>query len=97
MNMDVRYYVYIMTDKRNKSLHTGISRNLKKKLDEQNSSFFSRFIKRTPAKLVYYEVFYDPYYAAVRNKKIKSVSRLRKIELIQCMNREWRDLYDDLE
>jgi putative endonuclease len=95
--MDVRYYVYILTDKRNKKLRTGITRDLKKKLSEQNSGFFSRLIKRAPAKLVYYEVYYDPYYAADRNKKIKSVSRLRKMELIQCMNQEWRDLYNDLE
>jgi len=96
MSKEVRYYVYILADKRNRRIRSGISRDLKRKLDEKNTGFFSRFLKRSPAKLVYYEVFYDPYYAEVRNKKIKSVSRLRKIELIQCMNREWRDLYDEL-
>jgi putative endonuclease len=96
MDKEVRYYVYILADKGNRRLKAGISCDLKRKLDEQKAGFFSRYLKRPPAKLVYYEVFYDPYYAEVRNKKIKSVSRIRKIELIQCMNREWRDLSDEL-
>ena len=96
MNREVKYYVYILTDKRNRWFKAGISCDLKKKLDKKNSGFFSRYLKRSPAKLVYYEAFYDPYYAEVRNKKIKSISRLRKIELIQCMNREWRDLSEEL-
>ena len=94
--MDTRYYVFIMTDKCNKSLFTGISRDLKKKVNERKSRFLSRFIKRVPTKLVYYEVFSDPYYAGVREREIKSHSRLRKRELIQCMNKDWRDLYEDL-
>jgi putative endonuclease len=95
--MDTRYYVYIMTDKMNSNLYTGVSRDLKRKMDEQKAGILSRFIKRKmPAKLLYYEIFYDPYYAVSREKKIKSDPMLKKIELIQCMNRQWRDLYDDL-
>jgi putative endonuclease len=35
-------------------------------------------------------------YAIAREKQIKAGSRLRKIALIEAMNPEWRDLYEEL-
>jgi len=46
--------------------------------------------------LVYYEVFQDPENAILREKKIKGGSRAKKISLVNTMNPEWRDLYDEL-
>ncbi len=34
--------------------------------------------------------------AIVREKQIKAGSRQRKIQLINQMNREWRDLHEEL-
>ncbi len=47
-------------------------------------------------KLVYYEIFNDPYNAIAREKQIKAGSRKKKIDLINSMNPNWKDLYDDL-
>ena len=47
-------------------------------------------------KLVYYMVVEDAYAAVTREKQIKAGSRGKKIDLINGMNPEWRDLYEDL-
>jgi putative endonuclease len=47
-------------------------------------------------KLVYYEIFYDPENAIAREKQIKAGSRQKKLDLINSMNQEWKDLYDSL-
>jgi putative endonuclease len=46
--------------------------------------------------LVYLEIFSDVEYAIDREKQIKGGSRAKKIELINSMNSEWKNLYDDL-
>jgi putative endonuclease len=43
-----------------------------------------------------YEVFLDSYTAIVREKQLKAGSRRRKVEIIQSMNPEWRDLSEEL-
>jgi hypothetical protein len=48
------------------------------------------------SKLVYYEAGRDGSGAIAREKQIKAGSRRRKIELINRLNPEWRDLYEEL-
>ncbi len=45
---------------------------------------------------MYYEVFEDVKNAISREKQIKGGSRDKKLVLINSMNGEWRDLYDDI-
>ena len=52
--------------------------------------------KYNTVKLVYYEIFDDIENAILREKQIKAGSRQKKVQLINAMNREWRDLYDEL-
>jgi putative endonuclease len=47
-------------------------------------------------KLVYYEEFDNVNTAIAREKQLKAGSRENKIKLIDSMNPDWRDLYDDL-
>jgi putative endonuclease len=47
-------------------------------------------------KLVYYEAFEDIENAILMDKQIKAGSRQKKVQLIDSINREWRDLYDEL-
>jgi len=55
------------------------------------------FTKRyNVAKLVYYEVCDEVYSAIAREKQIKAGSRKKKIVLIESMNKEWKDLYEEL-
>ena len=52
--------------------------------------------KYNVSKLVYYQVCEDIYGAISREKQIKAGSRKKKLELINSMNEEWKDLYDEI-
>jgi putative endonuclease len=91
------YYVYIMTNKYNRVLYTGVSNDLKRRVWEHKEKVVEGFTKRyNVTKLVYYEVFNDVREAIAREKQIKAGSRQKKIDLVNRLNREWRDLYDEL-
>jgi len=92
-----QYYVYIMTNKINTVLYTGITSNLKKRIWEHKEKTIKGFTKKYNIdKLIYWEVFNDPENAILREKQIKAGSRNKKIELIKGINPEWKDLYDIL-
>jgi len=96
--MDRQYYVYIMTNKNNTVLYTGVTNDLKRRVYEhRNKLMIDGFTKRyNITKLVYYEVFEDPENAVLREKQIKAGSRQKKIDLINSINAIWKDLYDDI-
>jgi putative endonuclease len=95
--MNKQYYVYIMTNKNNRVLYTGVTSNLKKRAYEHKEKFVDGFTKKyNVSKLVYFEVFEDPENAILREKKIKAGSRQKKIDLINSMNKKWSDLYEPL-
>ncbi len=91
--MSRHYYVYIMTNKYNTVLYTGVTDNLQRRVYEhqtkQQAGFTSRY---NVGKLVYFETFDDIGMAISREKQIKAGSRQKKIDLIEGMNQEWRDL-----
>ena len=92
-----QYYVYIMANKRNTVLYTGVTNNLIRRVWEHKDPSGGSFTKRYHVtKLVYYEVFDDVESAIAREKQIKGGSRQKKIDLIHSMNSEWCDLYDTL-
>ncbi len=91
------FCVYIMTNKHNTTLYTGISSNLKGRVWQHKQKLVPGFTKKYNInKLVYYESCDDAYTAISREKQIKAGSRQKKIELIEKMNLTWKDLYDDL-
>jgi putative endonuclease len=95
--MSRQYYVYIMTNPRRTVLYTGVTNNLVKRVWQHRNGRGGRFTaKYQCSDLVLYEIFRDPYNAITREKLIKAGSRRRKIELIERMNPEWRDLYQEL-
>ena len=95
--MHNQYYVYIMTNKGNTVLYTGVTNDLKRRAYEHREKLTSGFTSKYRVnKLVYYEVFGDPENAICREKQIKGGSRQRKVGLISRMNPEWRDLYDEI-
>jgi putative endonuclease len=47
-------------------------------------------------KLVYYEIYNDIENAILREEQIKGGSRRKKVKLINSMNKDWRDLYEEL-
>ncbi len=86
-----------MTNPADTTLYAGVTRDLRKRVYEHKEKLVKAFTKRyNITKLVYYEVCNDIEGAIMREKQIKAGSRQKKIELINSMNIEWRDLYEEL-
>lgn len=89
--------VYILTNKWNKVLYTGVTSDLVKRIWQHKNKTFGGFTKKYNLdKLVYYEFFEDITLAIKREKKIKAGSRQKKIDLINKFNPEWKDLYSKI-
>ncbi|MGB1207244.1 MAG: GIY-YIG nuclease family protein [Chitinophagales bacterium] len=89
-----QYYIYIMTNRFNTVVYTGVTNNLQKRVKEhkerkQKNSFTSRYKIN---KLVYYESFKYINNAIAREKQIKAGSRKKKDDLINSINPKWEDL-----
>jgi len=90
------YYVYIMTNKNNTVLYTGVTNNLERRVYEHKNKLTDGFTKKyNIEKLVYFDVTSDVRAAIEREKQIKAGSRKNKIDLIESMNKEWKDLSTD--
>ena len=90
-------YIYLMTNKANTVIYTGVTSDLQKRIYEHKQKLVGGFTKKYNVnKLVYYEVFDDIESAIVREKQIKGGSRKKKIDLIRNMNPRFRDLYNEL-
>ncbi len=95
--MSKQYYLYIMTNKYNTVLYTGVTNDLQRRVYEHKSKLLEGFTKKyNITKLVYYEIFEDANAAISREKQIKAGSRQKKIDLVNSVNQEWKDLYDEL-
>ena len=91
-------FVYILTNKNNSVLYTGVTSNLKERIEQHKGrkhpeSFSKRY---NCNKLVYYEVHDSIVEAIAREKIIKGGSRKRKLDLINSTNPGWTDLSNDL-
>ncbi len=87
--------VYIMANRTNTTLYTGVTRDLARRVYEHKRKLVDGFTKRyNITKLVYYEIFDDPEAAIRWEKQIKGGSRAKKEKLIESMNPAWNDLYD---
>jgi len=95
--MQRKYFVYILTNKNNTVLYTGVTNNLLRRVWEHKNKLHKGFTaKYNCNKLVWFEVYDDIYNAIKREKQIKGGSRRKKIELIESFNPLWLDLYDKL-
>jgi putative endonuclease len=95
--MSYEYYVYIVTNFTNTTLYIGVTNNLKRRIAEHKSGLVEGFTKKYKlTKLVYFERFTDVRYAIQREKQLKAGSRKKKLELINSINSEWKDIFDEL-
>ena len=89
------YYVYILTNKYNRVLYTGVTNNEIRREHEHIEGLHNGFTKRYNAKkLVYYECFGQIKDAIAREKYIKGKKRAWKISLIEEKNPTWENLSD---
>lgn len=78
-------------------LYTGVTGNILGRIYHHKNKTVSSFSsKYNLNKLVYYEVFEDVKLAIAREKQIKAGNRKKKIDLINNVNPEWKDLYNNL-
>jgi putative endonuclease len=95
--MERQYYIYIMTNQRNTVLYTGVTNDLKRRCFEHREKLVKGFTSRyNITKLVYYEVCQDVVAAISREKQIKGGSRAKKVALVNKMNPDWKELYDEI-
>lgn len=89
------YFVYIMTN-RSRTLYTGVTNNLERRVREHRSKLVPGFTQRyNITRLVYWEEYRDVRDAIAREKEIKGWLRSKKIALIESVNHHWDDLGND--
>ena len=95
--MQRQYYVYILTNSSHKTLYVGVTNDLKRRVYEHKHGTSDGFTKKYHVNmLMYYEIFESIEYAIRREKQLKGGSRKQKIDLINSINKEWRDMYGEI-
>jgi putative endonuclease len=90
-------YVYILFNKQNGVLYTGVTSDIIKRVAQHKMHEIKGFSKKYNVDMLgYYEVFENIIDAIECEKRIKAGSRKKKIELIESVNPNWQDLYDTL-
>lgn len=92
------FYVYILTNKGNTTLYTGITNDIVRRFYEHKNqikqdSFSAQY---NLLKLVYYEIYQDPITAIAREKFLKKAFRKYKNSLISNFNPSWSDLSEEI-
>jgi putative endonuclease len=92
-----RAWVYIMTNRPNGTLYTGVTTDLARRAWEHREGLVDGFTKRYGLKrLVYVETHLDIGTAIQREHNIKHWPRKWKVRLILATNPDWNDLYNRL-
>ena len=97
--MDNKSWIYIITNRKDGVLYTGMTAHLKERIEnhktkKHENSFSARY---NLDKLVYFEEFTDVKEAYKREKQIKAGSRKKKVKLIESLNPDWKDLFDEID
>lgn len=82
-----------MTNKRNGTLYTGVTSNIRRRVEQHKCDVVDGFTKKYHLTiLVYVERCETMEQAIAREKQIKGGSRKKKLELIESINPLWQDL-----
>jgi putative endonuclease len=88
--------IYILASKRNGVLYCGVTSDLFARVGVHKQDLIEGFTKKYGVhRLVYYEMHETMEAAIVRETRIKKWNRAWKVRLIEQMNPEWRDLFDE--
>lgn len=90
-------WTYIITNKRNGALYTGVTSNLEARMWEHRTGHRPGFARKHGCKqLVWFETHGDIMEAITREKRIKRWRREWKLNMIEKENPNWVDLYGEL-
>ncbi|NNE35524.1 MAG: GIY-YIG nuclease family protein [Rhodothermales bacterium] len=95
MSIDRDYWVYILTNRKQTVLYTGVTNNLLRRIAEHKTVAQGRAkftAKYNVNILVYFERYSTIHDAIRREKQLKAGPRRQKRELICSMNPKWHDL-----
>jgi putative endonuclease len=94
---DKRFFVYILAKERNSTFYVGVTSDLIKRGWEHKNEVADGFTRKYAIKkLVYYEIFDTAENAILREKQLKKWNRPWKMRIIEEMNPDWKDLYEDI-
>ena len=93
----MKYYLYLLTNYKNTVLYLGVTNDLKRRVREHKEGLNEGFSKKYKCnKLVWIEEFKDIRFAIEQEKRMKKWKREFKENVINEMNLEWNDLFDNL-
>ncbi|MBO3100292.1 GIY-YIG nuclease family protein [Gelidibacter pelagius] len=92
-------FIYILTNKNNTTLYVGVTSVIVIRVKQHKEKFNLKSFtaKYNLDKLVYYEAFQMIGDAIGREKQLKAGSRAKKVELIESINPDWIDLYEEVK
>ena len=97
MTKEHRYFVYLLASKPHGTLYVGVTSDLAGRVNEHKGELRGGFTKKYGVHmLVWFEEFGDIREAILREKRIKNWRREWKIELIEKMNPDWTDLFEQI-
>ena len=86
-----------MANKRNGTLYTGVTSNLGQRVWQHREGVADGFTRRYHCKLLVWHEMHETMEAAIlREKQIKAGSRAKKLALIEAMNSDWLDLFEQI-
>ena len=90
-------YVYILASRRNGTLYIGVTNNLRRRVSEHRDGVAAGFTRKYGVKMLVYFEEHESIIAAIqREKTMKHWVRRWKLNIIECGNPEWNDLWDDV-
>ena len=92
--MHTESYVYLLANKHNNVLYTGVTSDLLRRVYEHKNKLVKGFTQKYNVdRLIYYEACENIIVAIERKKQVKGWSRKKKVDLINVLNPEWDYLY----
>jgi len=92
-------YVYIACNSNHRTLYVGVTSNLVEQMLKHREHFYANYFtqKYKCGKLVYYKWFDQIEDAFKEKERIKTTNRKKKTELINGMNKGWKDLFGEIK
>ncbi|MFQ5623417.1 MAG: GIY-YIG nuclease family protein [Paracoccaceae bacterium] len=91
------YCVYIVTNRPNGTLYTGVTNDLRRRVHQHHAGLASKFTRKYNChRLVWFETHTDIHEAITREKRIKKWNRAWKLAMIEALNPGWNDLAEAL-
>ena len=93
-----KYFVYILCNRKNGLLYIGFTNDIVKRTIEHKNGKYDGYTKKYRIdKLVYFEEYLIKNEAVMREQRLKKWNRMWKIELIEILNPNWKDLFGNLQ